>query len=209
MGIEIQLSGLQRACNKLCDAAARTAPDQLTQPHEAFEFCRRYVNGKAGNLCSAFNPRGDFHILEYAYGFDVAALLFPGDWNFRVPIEGRVVLRNVKHLKEIERLAKVRKVAVPWICMFTELTGQTAPDAHPDRLEIESASETLIESLEQAIGEQLRPMPPLENTPVETLNVRAILNDFHDFGKLAEKLNLRGEPTFATISYPAHHSLQK
>jgi hypothetical protein len=208
MGIEIQLSGCekrhQRACNKLCDAAARIVPGQFTQPYEALEFCRRYVNGKAGNLSSAFNPRGDFHILDH--GFDAAALLFPGDWNFRVPIDGRVFLRNVKLLKEIERLAMERKVAVPWIHLFTELTGQTAPDAHPDRLEVELASEILIASVEKAIEEPLRPWPLFEKMSVETLNVRAILDDFHDFGKLAKKLNSRGEPTFAMISYPALHS---
>src|ERR1700730_12529267 len=116
MSIEIQLSGCEERFRKACDEFDHAVSEHfLRSPGELQAITKRYFNGKSGSLRSSYNPRGFFPLLEFIFGFDVAAYLFPGDWKLPILIDGQAFLRKVECLRLTARLGELRQAPVPWI----------------------------------------------------------------------------------------------
>jgi len=197
MGIDVYLTG----CEHLWRKAENDFFAQLDRndPEDSAKILRHLNTGRFGRLRSATNSLGFFPILTHIFGFDVAGYLFPGDWGLPVPIDGSGLLSKVQVLKETATLAQKQRTPVPWLVLFAELTGEPAPEPHPDYARICLAAEETDALLTEATGKRTSPPPVPKNTPAELFDFWPMLDELEDFAKLAAEKNANGEVIFVTI----------
>lgn len=222
MGIDIQLSGceerVQKAWNE-CEQALgkinRNGPELV----DAMATLRkRIVNGRVGHLRSVYNSRGFFPLLDFIFGFDLAGYLFPGDWDKPVPIDAPEFLEKVMALVRTAKIGEQWQTPLPWIAIFEGVAGHPAPDGKPACAKTIAFMGSLMARFSNAIGNPpyLGPLParitaedfdlpsygPLPAcTRAAHIDYWPMLNDIHEFAKLAVELDARGKATFVTISY--------
>ena len=161
-------------------------------------------SGSKGYIRSSYNSAGLFPVLQEIFGFDVGAWLFPGEWKENVPVNGAEFLVKVAHLEQAALLAlKNNRLSLPWICEFTEASGQPAPDP----INNEHIAGEQFGSMVSAMIRGMLPDGNLEPAPREqspqfggehVWYITEGLKDLREFGELAKEL---GEGAFAYISY--------
>ena len=219
MGIDIYLNGYDSYKERTKDE--ETAFDNAvklrdSQPRESVEAnaAQELVDaaydamhsGSKGYIRSSYNSSGLFPVLQEIFGFDVGAWLFPGNWRKGVPINGAEFVVKVENLEQAAMLAlKNGHRELPWICEFSEATGQPAPDPINDEhiAGEQFGLKVLAMFGEMAPGEVLTVEPaPREQSPqfnqAHVWYVTEGLKDLRQFGELAKE---SGEGAFAYISY--------
>jgi len=219
MGIDIYLNGYDSFKERTKDeetAFGNAVKLRDRWPRESVEAkaAQELVNaaydamrsGAKGYIRSSYNSSGLFPVLQEIFGFDVGAWLFPGEWRKGVPINGAEFVAKVENLEQAAMLAlKNRHRELPWICEFSEASGQPAPD--PVNVEHIAGEQFGLKVLEM-IGEIVPGGPlivepaPREQSPQfgeeHVWYVTEGLKDLREFGELAKQL---GEGAFAYISY--------
>jgi hypothetical protein len=163
-------------------------------------------SGRVGYIRSSYNGSGLFRVLETIFGLDVAAYLFPGDWDGDVVIDGREFVLKVETLKQVAITAlQSGRLALPWTEIFTEVTGERAPDPNETRVNSEAFGDSVFKLLSATgFGDKLEGGP---SAPEATLGPDHLwyltkgLCGLRDFGELAARLNEQGEKTFAWVSH--------
>jgi hypothetical protein len=219
MGIDIYLNGyeafnervaLARAAFEMKvkerDALPSDSPAREKVQDEVEQAYDAMYRGEMGYIRSSYNGSGLFRRLEEIYGFDIAAYLFPGDWKEHVPVNGEEFVRRVETLQQTAILAMERhRRALPWIDLFTETSGERAPDANESRTRGELFGEQVFATL-SALDKDLK----VEPEPQPAANVLSAhhgwyltrgLGNLLAFGQLAREMNAAGVKTFAMISY--------
>lgn len=181
-------------------SAAAKAAQQLV-----LEAADKMWDGSVGYLRSSYNGSGLFRVLEEIFGFDVAALLFPGEWKGDVKIDGCEFSLKVTNLKRTAALALSRRtLTLPWINEYTEVTGNAAPDPNPQRSGAELFGDSVFEMLSGLGADKIEGGPSETNPTLQAEHrwyLTEGLNNLSAFGELAERLNREGQETFAYISY--------
>lgn len=222
MGIDIYLQGYEAHQQRIAEEKkafdlAVAKRDKLpgdgnddAQNEVEVAYDKMYT-GKKGYLRSSYNGSGLFRVLEEIFGIDPAGLLFPGDWNEQgeqgVEIDGAEFVKRVRSLQETAILAmSKKKMQLPWIEEYTEITGEKAPDPNLARANGEAFGDKVF-----GLIAGLNEFDKIEGGPTE--DARSMLSKDHawylteglqnllDFGMLAKEMNDRGEETFAYISY--------
>jgi hypothetical protein len=168
--------------------------------------------GNVGYLRSSYNSAGLFTVLEEIFGLDVAAYLFPGTWEPPdVVIDGREFVLKVAALEATTLLALERKqLTLPWVGIFTEITGERAPDPNETRVHGEAFGRQVFGMISQLapdvdkVDPQPRdPFPQLgpQHGPQHGWYLTTGMRQLREFGELAAKLNVEGHATHAHISY--------
>lgn len=221
MGIDIYLNGFEEYQSRIAeekaafDAAARLRDSferDSTEHKEAQALVETAADamwsGAVGYLRSSYNGSGLFRVLEEIYGFDIAEYFFPGDWDAKpeVPIDGIEFVGKVVQLQRTAALALARsRMRLPWIDIYTEVTGEAAPDGNEAHARGEAFGDKVFADF-AGLGFDHVDGGPRDPSPVllgerHGWYLTEGLKNLLEFGRLARRLNAEGKETFAYISY--------
>ena len=227
MGIDIYLNGYDAYQERIKDeraafesaVAKRNAIKLNPETNESkeeyerrqaaiMEASERMWTGGKGYLRSSYNSAGLFRVLEEIFGFDVAAYLFPGDWNVQpgVPIDADEFMQKVHALAATAVTAlRSMRVDLPWTDIFTEITQQRAPDNSEQHVQAEAFGDSVmglvrgVAAFDNVEPKQREQSPRLCQEHAWYLTTG--MQNIFDFAKLAKRLQDEGNNVFAYISF--------
>jgi hypothetical protein len=207
-------------------------------------FLRIY---SGANGCLSSKSQGALFVaLEEIFGFDIFEYFFPGDLEKPVLIDGKEFVLKVEALWAAADMAVEANSRegnglpeMPWLELYTKVTGEFAPDVGRLRLRADESTGIFSDYLRglDLEGEHATAIPasvlPLGLGPrAQMMAVAGLcyaewepalewardtstmsrvskrhwwalttgLQELHDFGKLAEQMNQRGEKALANVS---------
>lgn len=190
---------------KLRDSYPRESVENKAAQELVNDAYDKMCSGNVGYLRSSYNGGGLFRVLEELFGFDVGNYLFPGDWGKKIPIDGAEFVAKVEALQKTALAAMAQgRVELPWIDIFTAVTGERAPDPNETRVSAEAFGDSVFKLISGVMGSE--EMANAEGGPVAARPqltkdhgwyLTEGLRELHDFGVLAK----RYKKAYAYISY--------
>ena len=222
MGIDIYLGGYEEFDKRIKrmkekfhemvktrDSTKKGSFQDVKSQKKVDQFYEEIYCGKNGYLRSSYNSEGIFNVYDEIFGFDVATWLFPEPWNVPVEIDPAVFKSRIGILQRVTvRALAEKKLDLPWIEIFTEVSEEHAPLPEEVRAKAEEYGRSVRTVLLQHHGakaEDLYPHDREESPKLTAAHGQYLLygmRQLADFGELAEKIvSKTGQKVYAAISY--------